>query len=310
MRRLSILIAVTALIAFAVPVSAFAAPGYATANVHMRAGPGIGYPIVTTIPERAHVEIYGCLVDRDWCDVMWDGYRGWVLAHYLEYFYGGHYVYLPNYFDVVQVPIVTFVLGTYWDQHYRGRPWFHRRNYWEGYWQTHHRPGVRPPSVKTPKPHPLPSIKRPKHRTPSTTVPLRPAPSGTMQQRRAPSTRSGTPQHKLQQLQAAPPATSRPSIKTPKPQPLPSLKTPTRRIPSTGVSPRPAPSGTIQQRRAPSTRSGTSQHKPRQLQAPPRTTAPSHPAPRPRSGANIQRTAPRSGTKAPAGQQQRQKKPQ
>lgn len=36
MRRLLILIAISALIAFALPASAFAAPGYATADLHMR----------------------------------------------------------------------------------------------------------------------------------------------------------------------------------------------------------------------------------------------------------------------------------
>ena len=105
MRKLAILIAISAFIALAVPALAFAANGYTTANVHMRAGPGIGYPVVTTIPEGAKIEIHGCLADRDWCDVTWDGYRGWVSAHYLQYFYEDHYVYLPDYFDVIGVPI-------------------------------------------------------------------------------------------------------------------------------------------------------------------------------------------------------------
>lgn len=293
MRKLSILIAISALIAFALPVSAFAAPGYATADVHMRAGPGIGYPVVTTIPERARVEIHGCLEDRDWCDVTWDGYRGWVSAHYLEYFYEGHYVYLPDYFDIVHVPIVTFVLGTYWNQHYRGRPWFHRRSYWEGYWRTHRRPGARPrsgtriapppaskPSIRTPQPRTVPSTKTPARRTP--TAPPRRGPSVTVPQRPGPSTRTPARQ-------------------------TPSITAPTRR----------SPSGTAPHRRAPSTRSGsTPQQAPRQrqLQAPSRSMAPPRPAPRQGGGARIQRTAPRSGTKAPAGrpleQLQRQRRQQ
>jgi hypothetical protein len=37
------------------------------------------------------------------------------------------------------VPVVPFVLTSYWSSYYAGRPWYHRRAYWSGYWQSHER---------------------------------------------------------------------------------------------------------------------------------------------------------------------------
>jgi hypothetical protein len=31
------------------------------------------------------------------------------------------------------------VLTSYWSSYYAGRPWYHRRAYWSGYWQSHER---------------------------------------------------------------------------------------------------------------------------------------------------------------------------
>lgn len=125
----------------AAPATAFAARGYATNTVHLRAGPGTAYPIVDTIPGGAHVTIHGCLRDRDWCDVTWHRDRGWVSANYLNYFYRNRYVYLPNYFDTIDVPIVTFALNDYWANYYVGRPWYHRRAHWAHYWRGHRHHG-------------------------------------------------------------------------------------------------------------------------------------------------------------------------
>ena len=281
MRKLSLLIAIAAIVAFAVPAAAFAAQGYTTADVNMRAGPSTDYPIVTTIPERAEVEIYGCLDDRDWCDVSWTGYRGWVSANYLEYFYEGHYVYLPENFEVIHVPIVTFVLGSYWEQHYRGRPWFRNRTHWERYWQTHPRPPVRPrPGARVPRPAPpAPAVRPPEPRTPPATRPERRTPSVRPPDRRAPVT-------------APPERRPPPSIRAPERRVPPSVGVPERRAPPT-VQPRP---------RVPSPQTGT----PQRLQAPGRTVSPPPAASRP-GGAVIQRPAPRTGAGGGGQPQQRRK---
>jgi uncharacterized protein YraI len=125
----------------AAPSAALAARGYTTETVNMRAGPGTEYPVVATIPDHAHLNIRGCLSDHDWCDVTWSGSRGWVNASYLDYFYAGRYVYLPRYVEQIDVPIVTFALGPYWNSYYTGRPWYHRFAYWDHFWRTHGRYG-------------------------------------------------------------------------------------------------------------------------------------------------------------------------
>src|SRR5436309_1878768 len=137
---------VVAALLLAIPSAALAARGIVTTEVSMRAGPGTGFPVVDRIPGGARVNIHGCLRDNSWCDVSWDGDRGWVSAQYLEYFYRNRYVYLPDYVDVIDVPVVPFVLTSYWSNYYAGRPFFHRRAYWNNYWQSHARFATRVPT--------------------------------------------------------------------------------------------------------------------------------------------------------------------
>ena len=122
-----------------VPTAALAARGIVTDSVSLRAGPGEGFPVVDRIPGGARVNIHGCLRGDAWCDVSWAGDRGWVSAEYLQYYYRNRYVYLPDYVDVIDVPVVPFVLGTYWSNYYAGRPFFHRRAHWTSYWRSHAR---------------------------------------------------------------------------------------------------------------------------------------------------------------------------
>jgi uncharacterized protein YraI len=121
------------------PTAALAASGVVTVSVGMRAGPGPGFPVVDRIPGGSHVNIRGCLRGGAWCDVSWEDDRGWVSSQYLEYLYRNRYVYLPDYVDVIDVPVVPFVLSSYWSSYYSGRPWYHRRAYWSSYWQSHAR---------------------------------------------------------------------------------------------------------------------------------------------------------------------------
>jgi uncharacterized protein YraI len=125
------------------PTAALAAPGIVTASVGLRAGPGPGFPMVDRIPGGSRVNIHGCLQGKAWCDVSWSDDRGWVSSQYLEYLYRNHYVYLPDYVDEVDVPIVPFVLSSYWSNYYAGRPWYHRRDYWANYWTSHERTATR-----------------------------------------------------------------------------------------------------------------------------------------------------------------------
>lgn len=105
------------------PTAVLAAPGIVTVSTGLRAGPGAGFPLVDRIPEGARVNIHGCLRGHAWCDVSFSDDRGWVSSQYLEYLYRNHYVYLPDYADEVDVPVVPFVLSSYWSSYYEGRPW-------------------------------------------------------------------------------------------------------------------------------------------------------------------------------------------
>ncbi|MEH2528008.1 MULTISPECIES: SH3 domain-containing protein [unclassified Bradyrhizobium] len=121
------------------PTAALAAPGIVTTTVSLKAGPGEGFPTVDRIPGGARVNIHGCFRGKAWCDVSWSDDRGWVSSRYLEYLYRNRYVYLPDYVDEIDVPVVPFVLTSYWSSYYAGRPWYHRRAHWSGYWQSHER---------------------------------------------------------------------------------------------------------------------------------------------------------------------------
>ena len=121
------------------PTAALAAPGIVTTTVSLKAGPGEGFPTVDRIPGGARVNIHGCFRGKAWCDVSWSDDRGWVSSRYLEYLYRNRYVYLPDYVDEIDVPLVPFVLTSYWSSHYAGRPWYQRRAHWGGYWQSHER---------------------------------------------------------------------------------------------------------------------------------------------------------------------------
>ena len=123
--------------ALALPTIAAAANGYATGTVNMRAGPSTQYPVITTIPAGAPVTIYGCEGGWSWCDTAWAGARGWVYARYLEGVHGAQRVYLPTYAPQIGIPVISFSFSTYWDTHYRYRPWYRDRDRWYAYWRGH-----------------------------------------------------------------------------------------------------------------------------------------------------------------------------
>ncbi|OYU18955.1 MAG: hypothetical protein CFE34_07725 [Rhodobacteraceae bacterium PARR1] len=61
------------------------AGGQATAftDLNLRAGPGVGYPIVGVIPANTAVEVAGCLAAESWCRVALAGTEGWASGDYL-----------------------------------------------------------------------------------------------------------------------------------------------------------------------------------------------------------------------------------
>lgn len=126
---------VAALLIVAPASAALAAPGVVRHNVSLRAGPGGGFPVVDRIPAGGRVTIHGCLNGGTWCDVSFDGERGWVSAAALGYLYRHRTVALTDYVD--DIPVVPFALSSYWASYYVGRPWYHRHAHWDRYWHRH-----------------------------------------------------------------------------------------------------------------------------------------------------------------------------
>ncbi len=116
--------------ALAVASSAFAGQGYLVANVALRAGPDVGYPSVVGLPAGTPVGIEGCVDGWSWCDVTTGNDRGWVAANYLQEDYQGQRVLVPQYGVQIGIPIVSFVFGSYWDNYYSDRSWYHNRDHW------------------------------------------------------------------------------------------------------------------------------------------------------------------------------------
>ncbi len=137
LRRLAIALAaaiLTAAVAFVTPVQAQAPRpnGYPVTNVNLRAGPGTYYPALLVVPSHAPIAILGCLGDYTWCDVLFQGNRGWMRSIYLQGWYSGYYYSLRDYAPRLGYRVVSFDLGPYWDANYRGRPFYADRNRWGG----------------------------------------------------------------------------------------------------------------------------------------------------------------------------------
>jgi uncharacterized protein YraI len=109
---------------------AFAADGYVTGNVNLRAGPDTSYPSVVMLPAGTEVAISGCVDGWSWCDVTAGNDRGWMAGSFLQEEYQGRRVLVPEYGVRIGIPVVSFVFGTYWDDNYRNRSWYGNRQHW------------------------------------------------------------------------------------------------------------------------------------------------------------------------------------
>jgi len=135
LRRLAFAMAVatiSAAVAFVAPAQAQAPRpnGYPVTNVNLRAGPGTYYPALLVVPSHAPIAILGCLGDYTWCDVFFQGNRGWMRSIYLQGWYSGYYYSLRDYAPRLGYRVVSFDLGPYWDANYRGRPFYADRDRW------------------------------------------------------------------------------------------------------------------------------------------------------------------------------------
>ena len=103
---------------------------YTAKDVNVRAGPARAYPVVAVLRAGTPISVQGCLSDYQWCDVAAGPYRGWLYAGNILYSYQGANVPVLSYGGALGIGIIAFSLGTYWDDHYRGRPWYPQRQQW------------------------------------------------------------------------------------------------------------------------------------------------------------------------------------
>lgn len=126
--KIKTLTAVAALLAGTViagPASAF--QGYVTNSVNLRAGPGTNYPVVARVSASRPLAINGCLQGFDWCEVQAGRYHGWVSGDYLEGEYNDDREYISDLGPEVNLPVINFEFGSYWDQNYRNRSFYKQR---------------------------------------------------------------------------------------------------------------------------------------------------------------------------------------
>jgi uncharacterized protein YraI len=139
MRRTTIGFAAAVAGLMAAPIAASALTAMTTEPVALRAGPAGDFPIVDSIPDDARVNVHGCVRAYMWCDVSWRDARGWVRGDDLAYYYQQSYVPIIEYGPRIGLPVVVFTFDSYWDRHYRGRPWYGERTRWRTTWRDHDR---------------------------------------------------------------------------------------------------------------------------------------------------------------------------
>jgi uncharacterized protein YraI len=115
----------TKLLALAAGAALIAGTGVASAatvtgDLHLRAGPGSGYPVIDTMPAGAHVNIRNCT--GGWCRLSWNGETGWASHNFLAggrrttTVYRSRRVYEPSYSEAYVVP--GYAYGPAYDYDY------------------------------------------------------------------------------------------------------------------------------------------------------------------------------------------------
>lgn len=117
-------------IAAAIPLHAVAEQAVTVRDTEVYAGPSSEYPSFAHLPANASVDVAGCLSDWSWCDVTFSSDRGWVYGADIAAVYEGQPVVIIESGPRLHLPVVAFSLVSYWDQHYRSKPFYGERQQW------------------------------------------------------------------------------------------------------------------------------------------------------------------------------------
>lgn len=156
MLKRNLLAAGIALAAAGFSSAALAAPGYTRTTVYLRAGPGFDYPVIDKLSSKRRVEVLGCLRDWDWCEVRYKNDRGWVSEGALEALHRNRRITIVEARPVYHIPVVSFSVNSYWDKHYKNRPFYRDRAHWDRDRDRHvdwNRPYDRDRDRRFPDPH-------------------------------------------------------------------------------------------------------------------------------------------------------------
>jgi uncharacterized protein YraI len=145
MKYESVLAAVAFLMVAGLSVLAHGASitGFANASTYLHAGPGQDFPIVAHVPPGADIRIVGCSQGFIWCDVAWNGNRGWIAGRFLDSLMNEEHVNVVERGASINMPKVVFEQRTYWRTHYRDYPFYGSPRYWPML------PGQTPAEVRT-----------------------------------------------------------------------------------------------------------------------------------------------------------------
>jgi uncharacterized protein YraI len=136
----------------AVAAAASAQNAMTTDSADVYAGPDTSYPPVAQLDPDTPIQVMGCLDDWSWCDVGFEGNRGWLYSPDIAYQYQGGYAPLYAYAPGLGVPVVAFSFDSYWGNYYHDRPFYQQREQWQ-HRTFHHQipPGPRPSSSPPPR---------------------------------------------------------------------------------------------------------------------------------------------------------------
>jgi uncharacterized protein YraI len=132
MKHKSIIAGAVLMAALALPGAARAemVRGYANASTDVLAGPRNDFPMVAHVATGTNVDILGCTASYAWCDIAWNGNRGWVDARYLDSMHDNRRAPVMDSYVRQNMPIEVFEQRSYWDSNYHDRPFYTERRWW------------------------------------------------------------------------------------------------------------------------------------------------------------------------------------
>ena len=105
-----------------------ASEAYTTSSAWLRTGPDRSFPTIMRVQRSSTVDVIGCTSGYRWCDVEVNGERGWLQSNQLQMVYNGRRGSLSRLGPLMDLMILQFNFGDYWDNHYRSRPWYNDQN--------------------------------------------------------------------------------------------------------------------------------------------------------------------------------------